>query len=234
MLIKNMNWMQVEEYLKKDDRVILPLGSTEQHAYLSLMTDAILAEKVSEEAAEPLGIPVMPVMPYGMAPYFCAYPGTVSLKPATYFAIVRDLLDNLYRSGFRRILVVNGHGGNSPILGEIQDWLATHEGARVKLHNWWNAPRTLAKVTSIDPVASHASWMENFPWTRLTEVVMPTTPKTMIRLELNRQLSGKAVRAYAGDGNYGGCYEKDEKAMLEMWQIGVAETRTEIEENWAP
>ncbi len=233
MLIKNMNWMQVEQYLKKDDRVILPLGSTEQHAYLSLMTDAILAEKVSEEAAEPLGVPVMPVLPYGMAPYFCAYPGTVSLKPVTYFAIVRDLLDNLYRSGFRRILVVNGHGGNSPALGEIQDWLATHEDGKVKLHNWWNAPKTLAKVMSIDPVASHASWMENFPWTRLAGVVMPTTQKTMIRFELSRQLSGKKARAYVGDGNYGGFYEKDEKAMLEMWQIGVAETRTEIEENWS-
>lgn len=234
MLIQNMNWMQVEEYLKHDDRILLPLGSTEQHGYLSLMTDAILAQKVSEDAAQPLGVPVMPVLPFGMAPYFGAFPGTVSLKPSTYFSIVRELLDNLYRSGFRRILIVNGHGGNSPVLGEIQDWLMTHDDARVKLHNWWAAPKTMGKVTSIDPVASHASWMENFPWTRLESIEVPPTQKPMIDLVLNRQLSAKGVRDYVGDGNYGGFYKKEDELMHAVWQVGVEETRHEIENNWAP
>ena len=63
MKISDMNWMQVENYLRADDRAVLPLGSTEQHAYLSLSTDSILSERVSIEAAEPLGIPVFPVMP---------------------------------------------------------------------------------------------------------------------------------------------------------------------------
>src|SRR5919201_13347 len=56
MHIRGLNWMQVEEYLTRDDRVVLPLGSTEQHGYLSLETDNILAERVSVEAAEPLGV----------------------------------------------------------------------------------------------------------------------------------------------------------------------------------
>src|SRR3954449_4310915 len=56
--------MQVEEYLTRDDRVVLPVGSTEQHGYLSLETDNILAERVSAEAAEPLGVLVLPVLPY--------------------------------------------------------------------------------------------------------------------------------------------------------------------------
>lgn len=234
MLIQNMNWMDVEDYLKNDDRVILPLGSVEQHAYLSLMTDAILAQKVSEDAAEPLGIPVMPVLPYGMAPYFQSYPGTVSLKPTTYFTLVRELLDNLYRTGFRRILIVNGHGGNSPVLAEIQDWLADHDDAKVKLHNWWAAPATMNCVKEIDPVASHASWMENFPWTRIADVVLPAEPKPMIELSHNRQLSANKVRDYVGDGNYGGAYIKSDEEMLKLWQIGVEETRIEIEQNWAP
>ncbi|MDP9309160.1 MAG: creatininase family protein, partial [Actinomycetota bacterium] len=58
MHVRELNWMQVEEYLERDDRIVLPLGSTEQHAYLSLETDNILAERVSVEAAEPLGVPV--------------------------------------------------------------------------------------------------------------------------------------------------------------------------------
>ncbi len=51
-----MNWMMVEEYLKRDDRCVLPLGSTEQHAFLSLSVDSILSERIAGEAAEPLGV----------------------------------------------------------------------------------------------------------------------------------------------------------------------------------
>ena len=103
MKIGEMNWSQVEQYLKTDDRAVLPLGSTEQHAGLSLSVDSILSERVALEAAEPLGVPVFPVLAYGITPYFLAYPGTVSLRVETYVRIVRDILDSLKRAGFRKI-----------------------------------------------------------------------------------------------------------------------------------
>ncbi|WP_311515178.1 creatininase family protein [Oligella urethralis] len=232
MFIKDMNWMQVEEYLSKDDRIIVPLGSTEQHAYLSLCTDLLLAENISLEAAEPLGVPVMPGVAFGMTPYFSAYPGTVSLKPATYFALIRDILDSLQLQGFRRILFVNGHGGNSPVAAEIQEWLKSRDEMQVKIHNWWAAPKTMAAVTKIDPIASHASWMENFPITRIEGVTMPTVQKPMINLKTNKLLSAKQVREYCGDGNYGGDYQKDDLSMEKIWQIGVLETREALENDW--
>src|SRR3954467_14808599 len=111
--------MQIAAYLEHDDRIVLPVGSTEQHGYLSLRTDALLAERVSVEAAEPLGVPVLPVLPFGMAPYFTEYPGSMSLRISTYIEVMRDLLDCLASQGFRRIAVVNGHGGNSPVAGLI-------------------------------------------------------------------------------------------------------------------
>src|SRR6516165_5175891 len=114
--------MQIEEYLQRDDRIVLPTGSTEQHGYLSLGTDAILAERVSVEAAEPLGVPVLPVLPFGVAPGFVAYPGTVSLEPDTLLLVVRDALDSLYAQGFRRFLVVNGHGGNAGVEPRLVEW----------------------------------------------------------------------------------------------------------------
>ncbi|WP_434779568.1 creatininase family protein [Neisseria sp. Ec49-e6-T10] len=233
MLIQNMNWMQVEAFLKTDDRIVLPIGSTEQHGYLSLMTDAILAQKVAEDAATPLEVPVLPVMPFGLAPYFTAYPGTITLRTSTYFALIIDILNSVYHAGFRRILIVNGHGGNSPVLAEIQDWLTHHTDARVKLHNWWAAPKTMAKVKEIDPVASHASWMENFPWTRIAGVELPTTQKPMIDLEYMRQLGANGVRDYVGDGNYGGDYFKDDQLMQTVWDTGVAETQEQLTNNWA-
>src|ERR1035437_5153382 len=113
MKVANSNWMQVAGYLDHDDRAVIPLGSTEQHAYLSLATDAILAERVALEAAEPLGVPVFPALAYGITPYFLAFPRSISLRVSTYVAVVRDILYALAGQGFRLILLVNGHVGNS-------------------------------------------------------------------------------------------------------------------------
>src|SRR6187549_4044943 len=93
MRISDMNWMMVEEYLQHDDRAVLPLGCTEQHAYLSLSTDSILAERLAVETAEPLGVPVFPVLAYGITPYFGAFPGTITLRVETYMSLLRDILD---------------------------------------------------------------------------------------------------------------------------------------------
>ena len=150
MHISAMHWSQVEARIKVDDRAIVPLGSTEQHAGLSLSVDSILSERVATEAAEPLGIPVFPVVPYGITPYFKAFPGSISLRVETYVALVRDILDGLYGQGFRRILLVNGHGGNQPAGSFAIEWMADHPDSSVKFHNWWNAPKTFAKVQAVD------------------------------------------------------------------------------------
>ena len=129
------------------------------------MVDAILSERAAVEAAEPLGIPVFPTVSYGVTPYFTAFPGTISMRVQTLVAVFQDIFDSLHQAGFRRIVVVNGHGGNHPIESLTQEWMSAHPETCVKFHNWFNAPRTWQKVKEIDPVASHASWMENFPWT---------------------------------------------------------------------
>ncbi len=232
MKIHEMNWLQVEDYLQHDDRAVLPLGSTEQHAYLSLGVDNILAERVATEAAEQLGIPVFPTLNYGLTPYFRAYPGSVTLRTANYLNIVRDILDSLAEGGFRRILIVNGHGGNAPVQGFVSEWMADNPGCRVKFHNWWNAPRTLRKVQEIDPQASHASWMENFPWTRLPGVALPSEQKPMIDAAHMRLLAPQELRDYLKEGNFGGYYQRPDEDMHAIWQVAVTETRELLEEAW--
>ena len=224
--------MMVEEYLRRDDRCVLPLGSTEQHAYLSLAVDSILAERLAVEAADPLGIPVFPVLSYGITPYFRAFPGTITLRVQTHLSVVRDILDSICEQGFKRVLIVNGHGGNAPAQGLVGEWLADHPGMRIKFHNWWNAPKVWAQVQATDPVASHASWMENFPWTRLANVAMPSEQKPAAELETIRQLDPKALRAYLKDGNWGGVYQRDDAEMLKIWKVGVEETRELLDGNW--
>jgi creatinine amidohydrolase len=233
MRVSETNWQQIEAYLKTDDRAILPLGSTEQHAQLSLSVDSILSEKIAVDAAEPLGIPVFPVVAYGVTPYFLAYPGTISLRIETYVRIVRDILDGLKHQGFKRVLIVNGHGGNQPAGSLAIEWMADNPGMAVKFHNWWNAPQTFAKVQEIDTVASHASWMENFPWTRLPGTILPTQQKPMIDLARMRVMGPDAVRAYLGDGNFGGYYERPDEEMHAIWDVAVKETRALLEGGWA-
>jgi creatinine amidohydrolase len=233
MKVGAMNWMQVGELLKGEDRAVLPIGCTEQHAYLSLSTDSILAERVAVEAAEPLGVPVFPVIGYGITPTFRAYPGTVSLRVETLIAIVRDVLGGLVEQGFRRILVVNGHGGNSPAQSYCGEWMAEHPGVKVRWHNWWNAPKVWAKVQSIDPVASHASWMENFPWTRIAGVTPPDTRKPMVDFAAMSGRDPRAMRELLGDGNFGGRYQRSDADTDALWQVAVDETRQLIDEGWA-
>ncbi len=147
--------------------------------------------------------------------------------------VVRDVLDGLREQGFRRVMIVNGHGGNQPAGSLAIEWMADNPGTAVKFHNWWNAPCTLAKVQEIDPVASHASWMENFPWTRLEGDAPPTQRKPMISLERLRVLAPEAVRTYLGDGNFGGYYQRPDTEMQAIWDVAVDETRALLEGPWA-
>src|ERR1700710_1932384 len=146
------NWMMLEEHLATDDRIVLPVGSTEQHGSRSALTAAILAERVAVEAAEPVGIPVLPGLAFGVTPYFSRFPGSPSLRLSTYLAVIEDLLNSLVTQGFRRIAVVNGHGGNSPAAGFVREWLAERPagGGQGLWHDWWDAPRTWGGGPGLD------------------------------------------------------------------------------------
>ncbi|WP_232823002.1 creatininase family protein [Oceanibium sediminis] len=227
-----MNWRDVEAAAARDPRCILPIGSTEQHAQLSLCVDMILAERVAEEAAEPLDIPVFPVMPYGLAPYFNAYPGTISLRVETLLAVVRDVVSSLRRSGFRRILIVNGHGGNNPVGALAQELMDDFGDTSIKFHNWWNAPETWATSQAIDTTGSHANWMENFPWTRLAHAPAPEGEKPVVDMALMKASPPSKAREVLGDGAFGGPWQRSDEDMLRIWAAGVAETRAALEGPW--
>ena len=232
MRVSELNWMQLAACLERDDRAVLPVGSTEQHAYLSLCTDSLLAERVAVEAAGPLGLPVFPVFPYGITPSLSAYPGTVTLSVDAFVRAMGEILESLYAGGVRRLLIVNGHGGNSPLRHVAQEWTAKHPGARAKVHDWWKAPRTHAKVVQIDSAAAHASWMENFPWTRIEGVAMPATRKPMVEHLRLMLLDPAAVRETVGDGNFGGLYQRADEEMAALWAVAVEETRGQMSDGW--
>ena len=231
MNVADMTWMQIEAYLETDDRCVLPLGSTEQHAYISMATDSILAERVASDAARPLGIPVFPVVSYGMSPYFMGYPGTVTLSLPTYERVVTEVLASLRRHGFKRILVVNGHGGNSPARPAAEEW-ADGRDVELRWHDWWKAPRVRAAVDALDPDASHGSWMETFPWTRVDGVEPPEGHKDPVELGDREDLSLSRFRERIGDGSFGGDYRRSDEEMAEIWEVAVEEVRERLTEGW--
>ncbi len=233
MRIADSNWRDVEAYLARDTRCVLPFGSTEQHAGLSLCVDAILAERVAVEAAEPLGVPVFPVMPFGLAPYFAEFPGSVSLRVETLLAVARDVITSVAAYGFRRILIVNGHGGNAPVGALAQQIMAEDPRLSIRFHNWWNAPATWAAAQAEDPTASHGNWFENFPWTRLAHAPAPEGAKPPVDLALMKASPPARVREMLGDGSFGGAWQKPDATMLRLWEAGVAETRAALEGPWA-
>jgi creatinine amidohydrolase len=227
--VRDLNWMQLENYLAGDDRVVLPVGSTEQHAYLSLETDNIIAERLAVEAAEPLGVPVLPVVAYGVTG-FVAYPGSPTLRPETFAAVVCDIVDSLYGQGFRRFLVANGHGGNTPDHEELAAWLSAHDQAEMLWHDVWEGrPDELA--AEIDADFDHASWSESFPWTRLPGVQSPTGRKPTI--EPPPVDEPWAWREALGDGSFGGLYQRPDEDVLRVWAAAVEQLRGRLDAGWS-
>ncbi len=115
--LDEITWMRAAEIVEQnpDVVVILPVGSTEQHGpHLPLGTDAINVDHLCTKAAENQGgALVAPCVRYGVSHNHIDFPGSVTLEPETLIALTLDILRSLYHNGFRRFLIVNGHGGNN-------------------------------------------------------------------------------------------------------------------------
>jgi creatinine amidohydrolase len=87
-------------------------------------------------------------------------------------------------------------------------------------------------VRAIDPLASHASWMENFPWTRIAGVTVPDERKPMVDLAHLKLLDPVETRAYLGEGNFGGFHQRSDADMEAIWKVAVEETRAKLADGW--
>ena len=97
---------------------------------------------------------------------------------------------------------------------------------------FWRVGGGVSLVKTLDPVATHASWMENFPWTRLPGVTPPSEPKGMLDMARYARLDPAGKKTLVGDGNFGGLYQRSDDDMLALWEVAVAETRTVIATDW--
>lgn len=150
MLLQLCTWQEVERYLERSRGVIVPIGSTEQHGPNGLIgTDAICPEVIARGVGEQIGALVAPTLSVGMAQHHLGFSGSVSFRPSTLIAVVRDLVQSLARHGFERCYFLNGHGGNiatvTAAFSEIYAERSFSGGnnrahIRCKLSNWYMSP----------------------------------------------------------------------------------------------
>lgn len=113
LVIQEMSWFDVQEYLKTNDTVIIPIGSTEQHGpHMPLGTDIYESLEMSKMVSARTGVMVAPVVLAGYSYYHSGFPGTLSLKPETLTEVLFETAEMLIKYGFRRFLFFNYHGGN--------------------------------------------------------------------------------------------------------------------------
>jgi creatinine amidohydrolase len=141
-------WNDVQEYLQRRTDVVIPFGSTEQHGPSGpLGTDSIVAEELANEVGEERRAMVAPAIPFGASQVHAAFPGTISVRPATVLSLVTEAIESLARQGFRRFLIVNGHHGSKAVLEVACAQVhANLSGVRCLSAHWWELPEVRSVV----------------------------------------------------------------------------------------
>lgn len=215
MRFADLNWMDIENYLKGDDRVIVVLGASEQHGYLSLQTDTRVPLALADSASLKSGVLVAPELTVGVSPYFLSYPGSLSIRSEVYLQLVEDILVSLYKNGFRRILVLNGHGGNNIVSTKLVEVQNQYSDLKISWYSWWESHGVTALAQKYDLNPEHASWMEAFQFNRVAE--LPEGVKAGV--SFTGVLNAAETREKYGDGVFGGHYAVSEETMTELFDI---------------
>ena len=150
MRLQQCTYKEVGEYLETSVGIILPTGSTEQHSPMGVLgTDHFCAETIAWRVGELTYAMVGPSVTVGVSEHHMNFPGSMTIRPSTYIALIRDLVLSLVDHGFQRFLVINGHGGNtaslnaafSEIYGEVRRGAGGNApDVRCKALKWFENP----------------------------------------------------------------------------------------------
>lgn len=139
--LNELSWVDAKGYFRSSDMALVPVGSNEQHGPQNpLGTDHLIALKLAEEASKRTGVLHLPVVPFGVSSHHRQFWGTVYVRPRVFKAYMRDICLSLKPYGVQKIVVVNGHGGNTPSLRELARELRQH-GMFLSVFIWWAASK---------------------------------------------------------------------------------------------
>ncbi len=137
MRLENITWPKAEEYFKENDIVLLTVGSVESHGkHMPLGTDTIIPNRILELIEEKSNVLIAPTIPYGSTESLSEYPGTIDIGNDLLYQLVSKIVENFYRHGARKFVILNGHGGNIKPLESV-GFDYERKGCLVALLNWW-------------------------------------------------------------------------------------------------
>jgi creatinine amidohydrolase len=223
MRLEDLNWMDVEAYLKLDDRLMVVVGACEQHGYLSLLSDVRIPLALADAASKQAGVLVAPTVNFGSSPYFMAYPGTLSLRSSTLMAVVEDILRSAFGQGFKRILVLNGHGGNNGLKASLSELANDLQGLSMQWYAWWMSHSVEEVILRHEFKPAHANWLEAFQFNLVSplpsgEKIPPHVPSDIMNAQVTRDVYG--------DGSFGGLYQVPQKIMQEVLEAAIQDILT--------
>jgi creatinine amidohydrolase len=141
VLLSELTSPDVKKAIGDGKLVIIPVGSTEQHGpHLPLDTDIVNAFEISKRAAENVGALVAPPLYYGISPHWMNFPGTMSIDERTFVAAVTQICNSLTRHGFKKIVILNGHGGNRSAIETIAQNVAEANAGKclIAAFSYWD------------------------------------------------------------------------------------------------
>lgn len=161
-ILEELTWPAVGELIHPgQDLVLLPVGATEQHGrHLPVSTDSEIVESVCCEASRRTGAPILSTLRLGSSgAHTDRWPGTFSLSPRLLISVVGEVANWVHASGFRKLLLVNGHVGNAAPLKVAVDEIRTRQTLRIGLVSWYElTPEIAAEVTDdADDWHAHAA-----------------------------------------------------------------------------
>lgn len=184
MELSRMSWVKAREAVRREGVALLPVGSTEQHGpHLPLGTDFLTAGEVARRTGERGGWLVLPTVPVGVSEHHRQFWGTLWVEPSVLRGYVLGVVRSLASHGLRRVVIVNGHGGNTAALDEAAR-LLRRERVFAFVFSWWRAiPEVIADA--IDTGGSHAGEME-------TSAVLAFAPELVDRGQYSEAVAGAA------------------------------------------
>lgn len=219
MRIEDMNWKMVENHVKKDKRIIIVIGACEQHGYLSLLTDIRIPMEIADAASQKSGVLVAPPLNFGISTSFLTYPGTISFRTTTLMDAVEDIVRSLYGAGFRKFMILNGHGGNMPVRSRLHEMMNELDDLQAIFYSWWMESNIQKVMEKHGVPGFHGGWMESFKFTRVAN--LPKGEKEAPKP--TRMLNAKENRKTYHDGVYGGRFQPDDKILDEVFDTAVSD-----------
>ena len=171
--INELTWERFRDLVPgTTDLVLVPVGTIEAHGGIPLGTDTIIPEALASDLAEKLNALIAPAVPYGVTNSLLPYPGSTTVSSATFRAYLFEAAAGLVDAGFKRVVLLNGHGGQSDELAEVVARLWNEKKAYAVAIEWWGFAEEAS--TSIYPgvVSGHAGVEE-------TAMVIAIAPDTI-------------------------------------------------------